>query len=777
MSGFKKPPFVKLFDFKLYNIEDFVFNGFDEINPIIEEKRYRNYWEGHLEKLINGLWGYDYDKKRNKGGYRFMGPNLYHFVRFFRMRMEELGKSSSGLSNPVLRDLDWWVDYNMMASLDGFSGFKDDKKKTSNILVGKLKNNIELKEYEKIILEMYADDVRDKYGRFKEYVDPIEYLQSTHKEPLGVPLFQNEKENLIWFASRRVGKSYTGINRMQRGMVVNNASSIEEYYRKNTKFVGLFGSYGDTFTKEHLTKFFDSYNELAKFGAYKKDGLDFNGALWAPLTGTKTLGGFITNLNKDAGGKTDVLWGSQVHRFSFEKSESSGVGVASDYFMGDEIGLWDNLEGVNAEITPTQKRETKFGGSLYMGTGGQVTKALKTKKCYMNPSIIGARGFKDYCNLKNPIPMGMFTPVQYTRNVYRDENGNIDLEKSYRDEIRDREEKFKKGMPAYLKHIFSYCMTYNDIFMQSSTSILPVDRASENLEKTISVPVRQRNTTYSIGRLKYDEKEDVYFVEDNFVEPITNYDSLEKAEENQKNGVILIYEPPDKTGESFYLTTYDSVKDPTGTSSCVAAVWKIYGPTGTRTNVVAESIYRFVKPKDNDDVAIKLARYYSNNKKVCMLAPETNVPHIIIYSQEIGFYSQLADTPKLAISQLLKQSEKYEKGVYRSPGMNEDTPTVCAELLMTAVETIDQEDGTKKEVWMVDEIPSEFLLNDIIYWSLEGNFDYMINLFIFALYMKEWKLRKYFDKPIEGNDLYSEVKKALRQTDTISRDTDDVYFY
>lgn len=47
---------------------------------------------------------------------------------------------------------------------------------------------------------------------------------------------------------------------------------------------------------------------------------------------------------------------------------------------------------------------------------------------------------------------------------------------------------------------------------------------------------------------------------------------------------------------------------------------------------------------------------------------------------------------------------KYEKGVYMVSGMKEKTPGVITEVLIAAVDTITNEDGSKEEVLMVDEI-------------------------------------------------------------------------
>jgi hypothetical protein len=770
---FKKPPFIKLFDFRLNNIEEFVHTPFLEINPILEEKRYFNYWEDHLYKIMNGMWGRDYDKKNDIGGYRYQTGDHYHYTRFFHMRMETEG-SPSDLERPILRDFDWWAHYNFIIA-DGLSGFKDDKVHTCHRFARDHKSFKDIREDEKILLDRYADDILDKYGKFKKYIDPHEYLHMTHREPLGDPLMQNEKQNVIWFASRRMGKTYLSINRMQRGMVVNGAKTIEQYYSKSTKFTGILGSNADKLTAEHLTKFFDSYNKLSEIGSYNKEGVEKEGCFWVPMGGSRALSSYITNLQKEEGGKKDVFWGSQIHRFSFEIDASAGVGVGADFMMGDEIGLWNNVEDVNYEMIPTLKRDSvRFGNIFFTGTGGKVTRALKTKKVFMNPRMIDAMVFKDYCNPANANGCGMFAPVQYTRNIFRDENGNIDLEKSYKDECKTREGKFNDGMSAYIKHISSYCMVYNDIFMQSSSGVLPIDRAAESLEKFTSLKVRERPQIYSIGKIKrpVETEKSVSFVKDDKVNPICNYDDLAKADDYQKSGIVIIYEPPDETGNSKYLTTFDDVKDPTGTSTCIAATWKVSGVSGVRFNLAAESIFRRIRKEDNSDIAINMCLYYGGT-----FCPETNIPYARSRVIELGMYDILEKSPKMAISQLLNQASKYEEGFYKSPTMNEDVPPICAEILMTCVEEIDEEDGTKKEVWMVDEIPSEFLLNDIIYWSIEGNFDFMDNLFIFSMCVKEYKIRKYFEKPREGNDTFKKVQEAIRDDINITSATDDLFSY
>lgn len=764
------PPFIQLFDFKLHNIEDFIHGDFRKINPVLQREEYFEYYEDVLLKAMNGVWGKDYDKKTDQGGYRFCPGSLWFYRNLFWLRQESDDGRPGSLEHPMLRDVDWFIQYGFDEA-EGFSGFQYDKVHTCHTFARDNDSFRELMGYEKKFLDQYADDILDKYGKFKKYVHPRVYQHSTFREPLGDPLYQNENQNLIWFASRRLGKSYHFVSKMVRGFMLNNARTIEEYYSKKTKFVGIFGSYGESYTNEHYTKFFDSYDMLADVGSFKDQGVNEEGAYWWPWSGTKESNKYFTNLTKEEGGKRDVGWGSQIHRFTFSESISAGVGVASDVFIGDEIGLWDDLEGVNSEMTPTQRKEVKFASSFYGGTGGQVVKALKTKGAFLNPERINAISFPDLCKPKSPKEIGMFIPVQYTKKIYRDENGNIDLRMAYNDELRIRHKEKDKGIGTYIKHIAAYCMTYDDIFMLTSNSGFPIDRASEKLGKITTVPVRERKTTKKVGTLIRPKNKEMFveFVEINNFDPLMNYEDVKKAsQEHMEAAVMLVIEEPDRSGKSKYLTCYDTVKDLSGTSMCVVSTYKIYGQANTvRLNVVCECVYRRLRPNENDDVAINMAIWYG-----ALLAPETNAsPNIITRLEELGFMEELgAPCPIDALRTLLLVNEKYEIGVYVSPQMRIKIPGVCNEVFTTVVSKYKDEKGDEKEVWMVDEIESEYLLTDIVSFNDTGNFDYISNFFIFALYIKQMTLEGTINEDVrKGNDLFKQVLESFNKMDQIEQ--------
>lgn len=764
-----EPRYFKLFDFELQNIEEFIQDTHPEINPILEEKRYRAYWEDILYKTMNGMWGRDYDKKTNKGGYRYMPADLFHYRNLYYIQKQNPGEKTR-LEHPTMRDVDWFITYNFMI-MEGFSGFEEDKKFTCNLLAKKYESYKDIKDhYDKAYFDIYAENLLDVNGKIKQYVNPREYIYYTFKDPLGLPLMQNENYNLVWFATRRFGKSYHLLNKIQRGLVTNNSKTIESYYRKDTQFVGILGSWDSKFVNEHVTKLTTSYDKLMDIGAYRKDGLNEEGALWFPIYGAKEVGETLKNRGKALGGKYDVGPGSEIHKFTFGKNISAAVGVGASFAMMDELGVWDNPYGVWSETEGTQERETKEASQVYAGTGGQVTKVMNSMNMFKNPTSVRGLGFPDLCDPSNPKEIGLFTNDIYRRDVFRDERGNTDTIKAFEYCAMKRKEKYNQGLEGYIKHISKYPLMYQDIFMQASSGVIPIDRASEKLNSIKGKPIRERSTTYDIGKFKRDKDKNVEFYREKHINPIHCLEDLKTATEEQKKGIILMYEPPEKGAK--YLTVYDPVKDLSGTSMCVAATFKIYGiGTGIRMNIVCESIYRFIRPNDNDDVAINMALYYG-----CKLGPETNLPNILTYTKDIGLYEILENSPDLAIGMLVSNaSKKYTKGVYMLPHMKEKTPGVITEVLIAAVDKIESEDGTKEDVLMVDEIPSEFLLEELIFWNLENNFDYVSVLYIFALYMKEYALRKMLDEPKEGNDLLKKVYEGIKQE--IKDFEHDIYTY
>lgn len=206
-----KPAYI--LPFELYNIEDYVHQEHPVFHPLYEQDLYKEYWKEQIDTCLNGKWGFDYDKKRKLGGYRWMPGNLYFYINMSQIKIEE-DEGRESYAPPSLRDIEWFMFY-ALTECDGFSGFSDDKEYTCYEPIGKLQGKVfnkkgkkvtKLMAKEQIRLERYDEYLRKPNGEYKTYIEPKEYLYRTFDKPMGRALYHNEMKNLVVLSSRGVGK-------------------------------------------------------------------------------------------------------------------------------------------------------------------------------------------------------------------------------------------------------------------------------------------------------------------------------------------------------------------------------------------------------------------------------------------------------------------------------------------------------------------------------------------------------------------------------------------
>lgn len=761
MISKKDVPNVDLIPFRLNNIEDFIQRSHPKINPIEREKEYIEYWDSFTEKIIKGCWGRDYDKKKDIGGWRFMPNHLFHYTNAFWIELRKKGKPSV-TDYPDLRDWDWFVGYGV-AEMDGFCGFEYDDKITCFKGVQMIEQNIELDENSKLFMDMYADHLYDKNGKLKKYMGAKEYLYQTFKEPLGDPLYFGETMNMLTITGRRQGKSYHAISKGQRGFITNGARTLEEYILGETSFNTVFGSFDQIQTKENWRKWEHSYTRLKNLGDYRDDYYNENGYYYDVYSGTlEDVNSFITNSFRVKGEKSKAGVGSITGRVSYDggmRNWSKAVGFAPNYIVNEEYGTWPNPDGVNSKNEPALKRDYYFGSMWSIGTGGEMKYSKNIRTEFFNPKSMR---YVEYPNLyqKNGKPTGMFTPTQYSMNQFRNEMGNLDRERAWKQAFIERERKYQAGGQKYIKHISENPMCYNDVFMQGAEGNLPIKEASEHLTILEGIPWREREfygRKPMCGTLSWDgdKKSQVFFKADPSANPIMNHDDLESNTEDKYSHVI--YEPP--MPGSRYITFYDGVLSDSGTSYTYTHTFKWFGPDGNfNFNLVAELVSRLPKQRANDLEAIKQALFYRDSGSIVSFQPEYNTPSVFVLCEDLGlFYDLLQDCPQKAMSTIIPNYRcKGEKGVRKEPHSIDKINKITGEFLSVPVGTklIDE---VPHNVLLVETIPSEFMLNDIIYYRKDGNFDAFSALQNNAVQWRQFELTGgFYDKKDEKMSKFEE---------------------
>ncbi len=750
---------VSLLPFRLHNIEDFLTQNHPVYMP--GTPAFEDYWHTQLERNIYGLWGHDYNKKTGEGGYRYMPKRLHFYINESVIKQGVRGREIT--APPLLRDIDWFLGYDVTVC-DGFAGFVDDKLYTGFYPVLKKQLNLELSETEEAMLDEYGDLVRDKYGKLKTFKHPLEILYDTYKDPVGNPLMINQKLNGLVMSTRGCGKSYSAACMLPlHDFVFNGAHTVEDYFSHATTATTVVGSYESKKSDELLSKMMVSMNYLKnEVGAYSygdRPEDKENGVFWHPYSGSTQVGGVITKSVKTKSGQGTEGVDNKIPHVTWKVDASAGVGHRANVLI-EEIGLLKNFDAVHGENTAVQIRDHKMYFTWGMGTGGDVTASRAISTAFYNPSGYDILSHKDKFTGTNK-DIASFIPSYLRKNAFKDENGNSDVEKGFRDEMYERDRK-KGNSHNYVRYCISYPILPREMFQQIESGYFPAQQIDEALEVIDSEPPKR-----SVGKFgNYGNTVSWHEDVKGELVPLDSPTADEKAP--TLDGAVVIYEhpvqhKPARTLQNpMYIVFYDQVakKGQTSPSLCVAFVfktWDIADRHKMQFNIAAEWIGRKATLDENHKIVFDLAAYYD-----AYIFPETNLEDFERYATQIHKYHWLHPAPGELIDGIVKNSKKYDIGLMIVPGMIPTLRSYLNEVLMTVsrvYETLVGSEYERKEVRMVQEMKTRRGLEELQMYNETDNFDYVSALLLLGAWAKQFLLRPEYTV---GNDSVSRAEQEYK---------------
>lgn len=723
---------VKIFP-TLYDIKPFIQQDHPKLHP--DSPEYVEYYEDLEKKCIEGFWGED--KKGNKGGWRYMTPNLFFYINVGKI-IDEDGIGGTEEISPMLRDVEWILSYDWHIAR-GFSGFEDDEEYSCNRILGKVEREEELANLEVILFEK-AKHIRNSKGDLKKYVDPLKYLHQTHYKPLGRSVYENTATNTFTLGSRGFGKSWFGAEAVigHEFIFYGKKYFDDNYIVDPSPTYILVGSSLEPKSAELLDKFnFLMEHLVENIGSYGRDETFSPGYFFRNTTGTLESGRFFKHKYKF---KENGTWrtggsGSELqHRVFTLNNPQGGVGGRFNVILVEEVGLCGNIITVHGANETTQVRRVKFGSSYYIGTGGNIKKIAGSKNIFLNPTHYDMLSYKDEFENRSK-PICRFIPSTYVNNFFKDENGNTDVEASFQQEMSVREEKLKAStLDPYNEYVQSRPLTWSEMFLNSSTRYLPSAQAQErqlNLESTDEDLIKG-----AIGRLTYIDRDHtkVKFEVNNNLKPILE---LDIDPEKDLGGACIMYEPPpfplpERTYvNSLYKVVYDPVQDDHGGSSLASViVYKGYTMSasgdGIYDNIVFEWIGRYDSIDDMHEVALKAAIFYG-----CTCLPEVNISDIVRYARRKNKYHLLQPVPWEALAKALKNpTAKYDVGVRLSGPLD-----VQCELLLKQHLLLKRQ--KENDVINIEVLNSRRACAEIAVYDREINTDHVSSLKILALWLSQ----------------------------------------
>ncbi len=751
----------------IYNINNFLVTPekYHPANP-----KYIRQWNTYKKHCIEGLWSFD------QVGWRFMPATLFYYGNFFKLEHTE--NKQRKMIKPFIRDIDWLIHYTYLEAL-GFSGFRDDEVYTCDEAMIKPELFMELKNSENDYQIVRYLALHSSEGKVKQYVNPRVYMKQLHEQPLGRPLYYNQAHNTLLFGCRGGGKSYSIAGIVCQTMAFNGLKeytieAIESKPKVNVNIgAGIAGKSAELVSK--IVNNFELHGTDPDFGAYStplKDDFE-TGAFYVNWIGSVKPNNADNPYRYEYKVETAQGWqtlgsGTKlVHTNYSEKktaAAASAAGTRNALNVYEEIGLMPNFRDVLLSNDATVSVDgERFGVQFGLGTSGDIEAVQQTKMVFNDPETYN---FLSFDNIWEQVDhkIGLFLPAYLSDRRFKDKNGNTDIERALEFFVNRRlDAESKDDIEVLRNEKMNYPLVPSDMWTSSRGSHFPIAELLDQEKKLVS-------------GLKFKEAKKVKLIWDSSkqsgvradldsdAEPFYTFPFSKSMSKDDKgmaklDGACIMYEPPIESygnihGEipkDFYIYTLDPYVsenvDEGGSIGCFQIfINKRYTKEGFNGDKLVFTYYG--KNPDGKD-----AFYEIIEKAIALYG---SCPRMFWYEANRGdsvrgyFVRKnkahlLCLRPTREKGSAAKERHVAEYGYMVSNKIDKlDMITDTAEWLLSFT----QRNG--KQVRVYETIDDLFLIQQLIQYELDGNFDAVSALMGLPLALKE----------IEHQYVYQAEKKA-----------------
>lgn len=337
--------------------------------------------------------------------------------------------------------------------------------------------------------------------------------------------------------------------------------------------------------------------------------------------------------------------------------------------------------------------------------------------------------------------VGFFHPINWNMEGFYDENGNSDKKGAKDLEVLTRKNLIKHGATSteIQQRMQEKPLGPGEAFASVSVNNFPVLELKRQLQivkgkgwqDTKGTPV---NMYYKDGKIVAEP------IMDGTAKPITSYYNVP----TDKRGCPMIYEQPIANPPvGLYKIGYDPIRQDQGTSLASIIVYKSHH-LGTQHHdiIVAEYIGRMETASDIDRIAEMFADLYGTK-----IMYENEVTGVKTYFQRIKRLNLLAAQPDRVISKNIKNSKVARiYGCHMNNQLKDAGERYVKEWLLTVLDY--DEHGNK--ITVIDKIYSIRILEELIAYNRDGNFDAVSALFMCMFQVQEEVLGKTFSEANEN---------------------------
>lgn len=424
------------------------------------------------------------------------------------------------------------------------------------------------------------------------------------------------------------------------------------------------------------------------------------------------------------------------------------VKVKSVEFIGEQ-----DVYNLTTEITHTyitnQFISHNTSGEIDSGT-------VDFADLFKRPNSNGFMTFYDIWGDYKEKKEGFFFPKNLNTEGFYDKQGNSDLKAAKNFELQVRENLIKNGATSteIRQRMQEESLNSAEAFAMVAKNSFPVVELQRQLDYIES---KNLHITKAIPVKFYRDKGVVKAkpILDGSVEPINSF----KDVPHDLRGCPVIYEfPSSNPPKGLYKIGYDPIRQDEGSSLIGIIVYKgIESGFYSHSTIVAEYVGRMENPDDNDEIAEYFADLY--NTQIMYENECTGVKNYFRRKKRLGL---LAAQPDSVISKNIKNSK-----VNRVLGchMNAQLKDAGERYIKTWLTTVLDFDGDGNPITVIDKIFSRRLLEELISYYREGNFDLISALIMCLFQVQEEELNKeYSEESIDSRikqleDIFNQISR------------------
>lgn len=705
------------------------------MNPL--GSKYKRWWKIHKRRCIEGYW------VDHEGDYKFVSGPLYWYVNFWRIKLTPKGATSKikRTGSPFLRDLEW-VKSQVYEEARGFSGFEDDREVTCHDVLKGIDPIEDHEELEERLMEynnpnLIMNSITKDDGTFKTFVPARDYLRLYFDRNMGKPLYFNMSYNVADMESRGGGKSYWAAACLAHNFTFDGATDYDEYLELRAE--------GESMTSETLIGAIDTKYSNDTIGKMKlglnnlpgkiKIGNDvYPSPFSKAYSGSWESGKTITaGYDIKVGGQWERRGSASViqHR-SFKDNHVAANGTRPNFSVIDEVGFMNNLIEVLGQMKEAAADGTVKQGVIWMtGTGGDMSGGAteKVKEVFYSPKAFDCLSFQDEFE-GYQTEIGFFVPAWMTLNQFKDSLGNTNWKAAikYIERKRAKLKASVKKKQAYEDEIVQRPITHSEVFLLSNNSILPTADLKEHKDSLLAMG-KDPGIVGLSGWMIIGEDGQAYFKHDPENYKPTTYPT--KASDDN-TGAVVIWEKPDADAEyGWYVAgndPYDFDVAPNSVSLGSVFIVKRATPfNGGFDRIVAEYTGRPGLASDFYEQVRRLLRWYGNAN--CLY--ENEKQHIKEHFKKMYSIDLLAFTPTvLKANENSKTAKARLYGQHMSTQIKNEAEIYLREWLLQPIG-----DG-KLQLHTIKSIP---LLDELISYNVEGNFDRVIALMLAVIQLVQFR--------------------------------------